>query len=119
MASKEDVIKALSKILERLELPSNKAIFASFTKTILFTFTDLQASFCIEIENGVVKKLLEFSSERPDIIVSSDSNTFFDIVDNKLNPINAYSTGKLKVQGSFLDLLKLQKLMRSTKPSLF
>jgi len=111
LASKEDIIKALSKIKEKVELPSNKATFSSFTKTIQFTFTDLQISFYLEIEKGVVKKLLESSSERPDITIFSDSNTFLDVVDKKLSPVNAYSTGKLKVQGSILDLLKLQKLL--------
>jgi putative sterol carrier protein len=111
MAQKEEVLVALNGVKSKLESPTLQPSFHDFTKTMQFNFPDLNTSFLFRIENGVLKELSESSVEKPDISVTSSSDTLLAIVNRKMGAMSAYTTGKLKVRGSMKDLLKLQKLM--------
>lgn len=63
------------------------------------------------MEDGKVKSISEESMESPDIQVTVESGVFIDIMNKKMNPMKAYTMGKLKAKGKLTDLLKLQKLM--------
>lgn len=104
-------MNALSGISVKLESPALQPSFQGFTKTMQFNFPDLTTSFLFKIENGTVKEFSESSMEKPDISVTSNSDTLLDVMSKKMSPMSAYTTGKLKVRGSMRDLLKLQKLM--------
>jgi putative sterol carrier protein len=111
MAQKEEVLVALNGVKGKLESPALQPSFHDFTKTMQFNFPDLNTSFLFRIENGVLKELSESSVEKPDISVTSSSDTLLAIMNRKMGAMSAYTTGKLKVRGSMKDLLKLQKLM--------
>jgi len=111
LASKDEVVNALNGIKSKLETPALQSSFQDFTKTMQFNFPDLTTSFLFKIENGVVKEFSETSTEKPDILVTSSSDTLLAIISKKMSGMSAYTTGKLKVRGSMRDLLKLQKLM--------
>jgi len=111
MAQKEEVMAALNGVRTKLESPALQPSFHDFTKTMQFNFPDLNTSFLFRIENGVLKEFTESSVEKPDISVTSNSDTLLAIMNKKMGAMSAYTTGKLKVRGSMKDLLKLQKLM--------
>jgi putative sterol carrier protein len=111
MAQKEEVLVALNGVKGKLESPALQPSFQDFTKTMQFNFPDLNTSFLFRIENGALKELSESSVEKPDISVTSSSDTLLAIMNRKMGAMSAYTTGKLKVRGSMKDLLKLQKLM--------
>jgi putative sterol carrier protein len=111
MATKEEVTGVLTTMKSKLEDPANQQSFQTFTKTMQFTFPDLNTSFLFRIENGAVKEFGESSVEKPDILVTASSDTLVGIVNKKLSPMSAYTTGKIKVKGSMGDLMKLQKIM--------
>ena len=111
MAQKEEVLVALNGVKSKLESPGLQPSFHDFTKTMQFNFPDLNTSFLFRIENGVLRELSESSVEKPDISVTSSSDTLLAIMNRKMGAMSAYTTGKLKVRGSMKDLLKLQKLM--------
>lgn len=102
---------ALNGVRTKLESPALQPSFHDFTKTMQFNFPDLNTSFLFRIENGVLKEFTESSVEKPDISVTSNSDTLLAIMNKKMGAMSAYTTGKLKVRGSMKDLLKLQKLM--------
>jgi len=102
---------ALNGVKTKLESPALQPSFHDFTKTMQFNFPDLNTSFLFRIENGVLKEFTESSVEKPDISVTSNSDTLLAIMNKKMGAMSAYTTGKLKVRGSMKDLLKLQKLM--------
>lgn len=62
-------------------------------------------------KNGVSEKI-----SKPDIVIKCSSETFNDIVDEKLSPVTAYFMGRVKINGSPSALLALksesQKMMR-------
>lgn len=111
MAQKEEVVAALNGVKAKLESPDLQPSFRDFTKTMQFSFPDINTSYLFKIENGVLKELSESSIEKPDILVTSNSDILLAIMNRKMGAMSAYTTGKLKVRGSMRDLLKLQKLM--------
>lgn len=111
MTIKKDVEEALNLIKQKFDDPKLKPRFASFSKNMQFTFTDLNTSYVIKVENGEVKSLAEESIEAPDIHVTIEATVLIDILNKKMNPMKAYTTGKLKAKGKLTDLLKLQKLL--------
>ena len=111
MASREEVMKGLERVKARFDDPAIKEKFKDFTKKMQFSFTDLNTSFVMDIENGEVRSLEEKNIEKPDILVTTTSDIFLGILDKKVNPMTSYMTGKIKVKGAMGDLLKLQKIM--------
>jgi putative sterol carrier protein len=111
MATTEDIKNSLEGVRGKLDDPILKQRFAAFSKNLQFTCTDLGTSFVMRIENGEMKSLAEGNTENPDIHVTVESEVLMNILNKKINPMMAYTTGKLKVKGTLTDLLKLQKLL--------
>lgn len=107
-----EAIKDAFKILqERYNNPDFRHQLQEYSKIIKFIFTDLQNPYIIEINKGKINNLSDKTTKTPDITISTDSALFLDILHKKINPIMAFSTGKLKITGELTDLLKLQKLL--------
>lgn len=111
MSTKEEVLEGLNKVKSRLDDPATKEKFKDFTKKMQFTFTDLNTNYILDVVNGEARSLKEESVEKPDILVTINSDIFLGILAKKLNPVTSYMTGKIKVKGAMGDLLKLQKIM--------
>lgn len=111
MADKTEIMNILEQIKAKFDDPKLKSRFEGFSKNLQFTFTDMNTSFLMSVEKGVVKTLAEKTIEQPDIHVTTDSDILIGIINKKTNPMTAYSTGKLRAKGQLNDLLKLQKLL--------
>ena len=111
MANKKEIEKALYLIKQKFDDPKLKPRFVSFSKNMQFTFTDLNTAYLMKVANGEVESLKEESIDSPDIHVTIESGILIDILHKKMNPMKAYTTGKLKAKGKLTDLLKLQKLL--------
>ena len=111
MTLKNDVELALKKVINKFDKQEYKALYGNFTKLIQFTFPDLKTSYLIKVTNGNVESFKEEKIDNPNIHLTIDSNNFLDILNKKIKPMAAYTTGKLKVKGNMLDVLKLQKIL--------
>jgi putative sterol carrier protein len=111
MAEKMDIERALNSIKEKFNDPKLKPRFIGFTKNMQFTFPDVGFSYLIRVVDGQVQYLGEESMPNPDILVTIESTVLIDILNRKINPMKAYTTGKIKTKGKLTDLLKLQKLL--------
>jgi 3-hydroxyacyl-CoA dehydrogenase/3a,7a,12a-trihydroxy-5b-cholest-24-enoyl-CoA hydratase len=111
MATKGEIENALKTIAGKLDDPKLKERFMNFNKTMQFNFKDAGLNYNLAFEKGTVKGIKEGAVEKPDVSVEMDSDTFIAILKKEINPINAYSAGKIKVNGEMSDLLKLQKLL--------
>ncbi len=111
MATKKEIEDALNMVKKKFDDPKLKARFANYTKTMQFSFTDLNTKYLIRVKNGEVESMKEESIDSPDINVIIESGILIDILNKKMNPMKAYTTGKLKAKGKLTDLLKLQKLL--------
>ena len=111
MVTKDEVEKGLREVAKKLDDPKLKERFMKFNKTMQFSFKDMGLNYCLIFESGAVKEMKEGAVEKPDVFVEIGGDTFLGILKKELNPINAYSSGKIKVKGEMTDLLKLQKLL--------
>lgn len=111
MATKEEVKKGLEKVAAKFDDPELKKEFEKFYKSVQFVYQDINTSYVMELAGGGVKELKEGTVERPNVVVTIDSDTFLAIINKEVNAIDAYSQGKIKFKGAMTDLLKLQKLL--------
>lgn len=109
----EDVIiEGINKLAERLAAPEHQSSFKNWTKTILFQFTDSNLSFVLPVENGIAKEIQKVDElPKADIKIVTDTDTFLKIRRKELSGMKAFQSGKLKVNGSFSDLMKLRKIL--------
>ena len=105
-----DILPYLERVRDRFTDPAIHESFKSFTKTLLFEFPDTQQAFLLSVVDGNAT-LEEQTTTNPDIKVTANTDVLAGIMDKKTNPITAYMTRKIKVQGAQEDLLKLQKLL--------
>ena len=106
-----DIVPYLEQICARLAQPEMCATFRGFRKTLQFTFPDLRRDFTLSIDEDGSATLAEQTVSHPDVKVSMNSDTLAGIIEQRVNPIQAYITRKLKVTGQMEDLLRLQKLL--------
>jgi putative sterol carrier protein len=111
MTTKKEIEDALNLVKNKFDDPKLKPRFASFSKNMQFTFTDLNTSYVMKVANGEVISMGEERLDSPDIHVTIESGVLIDILHKKMNPMKAYTTGRLKAKGKLTDLLKLQKLL--------
>lgn len=106
-----DIVPYLERLCARFAQPEMQAAFRGFTKTMQFTFPDLQRAFTLSIAEDGSTTLAEQTLSQPDVTVTTGSDILAGIMDRTINPIQVYITRKLKVAGRMEDLLKLQKLL--------
>ncbi len=111
MTSKKDVEEAFKIVIKKFDDPNLKPRFEGYTKIMQFTFPDINLTYLIKVLNGKVASFKEEKIENPDIDVTIESRVFMDILNKKINPMKAYTMGKLKAKGKLTDLLKLQKIL--------
>ena len=100
----------LERVRERFSDPKVRDSFKAFNKTLLFEFPDTQQVFALIVVEGQAR-LEEQGATNPDVRVTINTDILAGIMDRKVNPITAYMTRKIKVQGAQEDLMKLQKLL--------
>jgi putative sterol carrier protein len=106
-----DIVPYLEQLCARFAQAERQAAFRGFTKTLQFTFPDLQRDFTLSIAEDGSATLAEQTVSQPDVKVTTSSDILAGIMDRTVNPIQAYVTRKLKVAGQMEDLLRLQKLL--------
>ena len=112
MATQERVLEILEAMKERLDDPAMRQRMGTFTKSVQFDLTDLDVSYVMEVEEGQVISLEEATVDSPDIQVTSDSDVLVGIATGEVNTMAAFMSGKLQVNASFPDLLKLQQFFQ-------
>lgn len=112
MATREEVLAVLEAMKDRSDDPDMQQRLGAFTKSLQFDFTDLGTSFGMQIEDGRVTSLQEASIAAPDIRVTTTSDTFIGIAQGQVNAMSAFMSGKLQINASLPDLLKLQQFLQ-------
>jgi putative sterol carrier protein len=105
-----DILPYLERVRARFAEPTLQETFKHFNKTLLFELSDTRQFFLLTIVNGQAT-LEEKYLEKPDARVTSTTDVLAGIMDKKINPMTAYMTRKVKVQGTQADLMQLQKLL--------
>jgi putative sterol carrier protein len=106
-----DIVPYLETIREHFEQSDIQANLHGLAKILQFIFTDLQQNYILSVDEQGGMTIMEQTIPKPDITVTTTSDILADLIDGKMNPLNAYITRKLKISGKMEDILLLQKLL--------
>ena len=100
----------IAELFEEMPNVLNPAAAAGMHKTFQWNITGDQAgvwAFKIDDGKGTV---IPGGVEKPDITITVSDKDWLAIVEGKLDGMNAFMTGKLKVSGDMMLAMKLQNL---------
>lgn len=88
----------------------NSAAAGSTNKTFQWNVTgDEAGKYALKVANGTCE-LITGGVEKPDITFTVADKDWLAIAEGKLDPMNAFATGKLKVAGDLMLAMKIQQL---------
>lgn len=88
----------------------NSAAAAGMTKTLKWNITGEEAGvWAFQIVNGE-GKLIPGGVEKPDLTFTVSDKDWLAITEGKLDAMNAYMTGKLKIAGDMMLAMKVPSL---------
>ena len=114
MASKTEVEQQLQILLGRLA-ENHDGVRAAIPerKVLRCHVTDLDAAWYSVIESGKVSPPSETPPHdgRVDITLRVGSDDLVDLIDGRLSFLSAFASGKVKVDASIVDMLRLRALL--------
>jgi len=102
----------IKELFERLQqkIDSKPSKIEGFSATIQFSLKgDGGGEYYAVIHDGT-GRINEGKSDTPDVTIFMDAEDFKDLVNKKLEPMGAFMSGKLKVQGDMSLMMKIKSL---------
>ena len=79
-------------------------------KVLAVRVTDLDAEYWTVMDRGTMGGLHPGSPERADIRMRVDSDHLVDLVDGRASMLTSFVTGKVKIEASVTDLMRLRRM---------
>jgi predicted lipid carrier protein YhbT len=115
MASRTEVERKLSGLIARLEASEEGARSLSDSlpepRILAVHVSDLDATYWALLEAGRLGALNQGEPEQADIRVRAPSDVLVDLIDGGGSLFAAYLAGRIRVEASVSDLLRLRKLL--------
>jgi len=108
MATPQEIVAIFSRMVEKFD--AQKA--AGVDATIQFDLGDSGGQHWIKIANGQVQNGTGLA-ENPTMTLRASADDWASVVNGQLNPMQAFMSGKLKIQGDMGLALKLQPMFFS------
>ncbi len=77
-------------------------------KTVLIDFQG-GPKYHFTLSDGRIDGLQDGATPMPDVTIVTDPETLRALITREMGPFKAYATGKVKIKGSFEDLLRFRK----------
>ena len=113
MATKDEVTRALERLMARLD-GNDGAVRSAIPGRKVFRchVPDLDASWFSVIEDGHVSPPVESPVlDNVDVSLEVDSDDLIELVEERASFISSFLSGKVRVQASITDLLRLRTLL--------
>jgi putative sterol carrier protein len=114
VASKAEVQKQLEILFKRLgENPDSVRAAIPDRKVLRCQVTDLDSAWYAVIEGGQVSRPTEAppSDDQVDITLRVGSDDLVDLIEGRQSFLSAFTSGRVKVDASIMDLLRLRNLL--------
>ena len=112
MASVEQCEAALAELARRLdEYPHEARRERIPDRTVELTLLDLDVSFNARLHDGQLVDIVQGAIRKPNIRLTMNSDDLIDLTDKRLRFTQAWATGRIHLDASFRDLLRLRGLM--------
>jgi hypothetical protein len=115
MATKDECAAALDRLAAKLSgLDEDRRANNGFERTVSCTVPDLGVAFHGRMKEAQLKDVVDYNdvSKLPNaqIRLTIPSDDLLALVDGRLNFLQAWASGRIKVGASFGDVLKLRKI---------
>lgn len=115
VATKDECAAALDRLAAKLGgLDDDRRAKNNFERTVSCTVPDLAVAFRGRLKEARLLDVIDYDdvSQVPDaqIRLTIPSDDLLALVDGRLNFVQAWTAGRIKVNASFGDLLKLRKI---------
>lgn len=80
-------------------------------RTVELALMDLDFSFNALLENGDLTEIREGTVKKPQIRLAMSSDDLIQLTEGRLNFAHAWASGRIRLNASFRDLLKLRALL--------
>jgi SCP-2 sterol transfer family protein len=114
VATKRQVETKLRELIKRLEEADEGVTALSGAlpepRVIEVYLPDLDESFWTELASGKMGKLHAGKPHQADIRLEADSDDLVEVLDGRRSMFSSYVAGRMKVEASFADIMRLRKL---------
>jgi len=114
VATKRQVESKLRELIERLDRATEGRDSLSEAlpeaRIVEVVVTDLDQSFWTELAAGRMGPLHRGAPDAADIRVEAESDVLVELVDGERSIFSSYLGGRVKIEASFTDLMRLRKL---------
>ncbi len=112
MASVEQCEAALAELAGRLEQYPREDRQANIPdRTVELTLLDIDVTFQGKLHDGQLVDICQGRVDKPNIRLTMSSDDLIDLTDKRITFSHAWATGRLHLDASLRDLLRLRKLM--------
>lgn len=70
-------------------------------------------SYYVAIKNGEISELKKGKADNPRLTVTSDTEILKALMSGDMNAMKAFALRKIKIKGSFEDIIRLRKLLKT------
>jgi predicted lipid carrier protein YhbT len=113
--SRDQVEEKLAELIARLDASENgaRALGESLPdpRVLALHVTDLSADYWTELAAGRIGQLHDAVREDADIRITADSDDLVGLIDGRASLFSAYLAGRVRIDASFGDLLRLRRLV--------
>jgi putative sterol carrier protein len=112
VATVEECRTALGKLADRLAANAAEAkAKLDLDRTLTCRITDLDLAFHGRLTAGRILDLAEGDDPSAKLKLTSTSDDLVALVEGRLNAASAWASGRVKIDASLMDLMKLRKLL--------
>ena len=112
MATVEECEAAMHQLAERLRSPdASDTRGKMLDRSISCRLTDLGVTFAGQLRGGEIVDIRQVATPNGQIKLATASDDLIALVDGRLNFAKAWASGRLKVDASVFDLLKLRSFL--------
>jgi SCP-2 sterol transfer family len=112
MATVEECREALQKLAAQLAANAAEArTRLDLDRPLACRVTDLGVAFHGRLTGGLIVGLSDGDDPSAKLRITATSDDLVALVDGRLNVASAWASGRIKIDASFLDLMKLRRLL--------
>jgi hypothetical protein len=112
MATVEECEAAMHRLAERLRSPAGGQVRGKvIDRSVSCSLSDLGVTFAGQLRDGEIRDVHRVAAPKGQIKLSMTSDDLVALVDGRLNFAKAWASGRLKVDASVFDLLKLRAML--------
>jgi len=106
-------IENCKQIFDAMPTRFNAAAAGSWNTTIQFKIAgDKGGDFVVKVADGKCETS-QGTAESPSATIETNDETWMGITMGKVNPMTAFTLGKLKVKGNMGDVMKMQNVIKN------